>query len=73
MADKKNNRLRLAVEISMTALLLCLMAYQVTGEAFHEWLGISMTVVLIVHNILTGSGTHHFSRADIRLTVSSRP
>ena len=52
MADKKNNRIRLAVDISMTVLLLCLMAYQVTGEAFHEWLGISMTVVLIVHNIL---------------------
>ena len=52
MADKKNNRIRLAVDISMNALLLCLMAYQVTGEAFHEWLGISMTVVLIVHNIL---------------------
>ena len=52
MADKKNNRIRLAVDTSMNALLLCLMAYQVTGEAFHEWLGISMTVVLIVHNIL---------------------
>ncbi len=52
MADTKNNRIRPAVDISMTALLLCLMAYQVTGEALHEWLGISMTVVLIVHNIL---------------------
>lgn len=52
MADTKNNRIRLAVDICMTVLLLCLMAYQVTGEAFHEWLGISMTVILIVHNIL---------------------
>ena len=36
----------------MTVLLLCLMAYQVTGNALHEWLGIGMTVVLIVHHIL---------------------
>ena len=28
----------------MTVLLLCLMAYQVTGEALHEWMGIGMTV-----------------------------
>jgi hypothetical protein len=52
MADKKNNRIRPAVDISMTALLLCLMAYQITGEALHEWFGILMTVILIVHNIL---------------------
>jgi hypothetical protein len=28
------------------------MAYQVTGEALHEWIGIGMTIVLIVHHIL---------------------
>lgn len=36
----------------MTVLLLCLMAYQVTGETLHEWGGIAMTVLLIVHHIL---------------------
>ena len=36
----------------MTVLLLCLMAYQVTGETLHEWFGIGMTVLLIVHHIL---------------------
>ena len=36
----------------MTVLLLCLMAYQVTGEALHEWSGIAMTALLIVHHVL---------------------
>ena len=40
------------VDIVMTLALLCLMAYQVTGETLHEWIGIGMTVILIVHHIL---------------------
>ncbi len=39
-------------DVCMTALLLCLMAYQVTGEALHEWIGIGMTVLVIIHQIL---------------------
>ena len=46
------NTIKKAVDIVMTVLLLCLMAYQVTGESLHEWFGIGMTVVLIVHHIL---------------------
>lgn len=41
-----------SVDIVLTCLLLCLMAYQVTGELLHEWLGIGMTVLVIVHQIL---------------------
>ena len=40
------------VDACMTALLLCLMAYQVTGEVAHEWIGIGMTVLVIIHQIL---------------------
>ena len=36
----------------MTILLLFLMAYQVTGEVLHEWMGIAMTVIVILHQIL---------------------
>ena len=39
-------------DVTMTVLLLCLMAYQVTGESMHEWVGIGMTVLLILHHIL---------------------
>ncbi len=46
-----------AVDACMTVLLLCLMAYQVTGETLHEWCGIGMTVLLIVHHILNRKWT----------------
>ncbi len=36
----------------LTVLLLYLMAFQVTGDVLHEWLGIGMTVILIFHHIL---------------------
>ena len=44
--------LKRIVDACMTVLLLFLMAYQVTGEALHEWIGIGMTVLVIVHQIL---------------------
>lgn len=44
--------IRRIVDISMTVCLLFLMAYQVTGETLHEWIGIGMTVLVIVHQIL---------------------
>ena len=49
---KTNNMIRRIVDAVMTVLLLCLMAYQVTGEVLHEWIGIGMTVLVILHQIL---------------------
>ncbi len=46
------NTVKKLVDACMTVLLLCLMAYQVTGETLHEWFGVGMTVLLIVHHIL---------------------
>ena len=40
------------VDAVMTVLLLFLMAYQVTGESAHEWIGMGMTALVIVHQIL---------------------
>ena len=50
--SKKSNTARRIVDAAMTVVLLFLMAYQVTGEAAHEWIGISMTTLVIVHQIL---------------------
>lgn len=36
----------------MTVLLLLLMAYQITGQKLHEWLGAGMLVLFLTHNIL---------------------
>jgi len=52
MQAKKTRIIKRIVDVSMTVLLLFLMAYQVTGEKLHEWIGIGMTAVLILHHIL---------------------
>ena len=49
---KTKNSIKRLVDAAMTVLLLLLMAYQVTGEALHEWIGIGMTGLVILHQIL---------------------
>lgn len=43
---------RLIVDAVMSALLLLLMAYELIGAAVHEWLGIAMFVLAILHHVL---------------------
>ena len=45
-------KVKMGIDLLMTALLLCLMAYQITGQEFHEWFGAGMLILFIVHNIL---------------------
>ena len=53
MREKHNNNIiRRTVDLCMSLLLLCLMAYQVTGEVVHEWVGVAMTALVIVHQVL---------------------
>ncbi|MBO6133149.1 MAG: DUF4405 domain-containing protein [Lachnospiraceae bacterium] len=52
MPGKQNSKIRRIVDVGMTVLLLCLMAYQVTGEALHEWIGMLMVLLAIIHQIL---------------------
>lgn len=52
MQTKTTNIIKRIVDGVLTVLLLFLMAFQVTGEVLHEWLGIGMTVTLILHHIL---------------------
>ena len=52
MAKTHGNVIKRVVDVCLTVLLLFLMAYQVTGEVLHEWIGIGMVAVLIVHHIL---------------------
>ena len=48
----KTGIIKRIVDAVLTVLLLFLMAYQVTGDVLHEWLGIGMTVTLVLHHIL---------------------
>lgn len=52
MQTKIMNIFKKCIDVVLTVLLLFIMAYQVTGEERHEWLGIGMTVLLTVHHIL---------------------
>ena len=46
------HKLKRIIDILMTAALMCLMAYQVTGEKSHEWIGILMIILVVIHQIL---------------------
>lgn len=47
-------KVKIAVDISMTIALLLLMAYEMVGQAAHEWIGIGMLLLFILHHILNG-------------------
>ncbi|MBO6119030.1 MAG: DUF4405 domain-containing protein [Lachnospiraceae bacterium] len=46
------NRIKRMIDALLTIVLIPLMAYQVTGEALHEWLGITMVLLVIIHQVL---------------------
>jgi len=49
---KQKQIVRLCVDAAMTVVLLLLMGYSRIGEEAHEWLGIGMTVLFVLHHIL---------------------
>jgi len=54
--------LMLTVDVGMTATLLLLIAYELIGQAAHEWIGIGMFVLFIFHHILNGSWSRNIMR-----------
>lgn len=49
---KLQRRVKPIIDLFMAVLLLLLMAFQVTGQKFHEWFGAGMLVLFLAHNIL---------------------
>lgn len=49
---KLKMKIKVFIDFLMTMLLLLLMAFQITGQEFHEWFGAGMLVLFLVHNIL---------------------
>ena len=43
---------KMVVDMFMVSLLPILMAYSLAGEAAHEWIGLSMMVLFLMHNSL---------------------
>lgn len=44
--------MKIATDVGMTILLLLLMAYELIGQAVHEWIGIGIFVLFLLHHIL---------------------
>lgn len=45
-------KIKMGIELVMTILLLCQMAYMLIGETAHEWLGTAMFLLFIFHHIV---------------------
>lgn len=59
--------LKIIVDIAMTAALLLLMAFELVGRQAHEWIGIVMFVLFVVHHILNRKWTGHLLRGKYPL------
>lgn len=73
---KKKFICKIVIDMIMTALLLFLMARQLTGDLAHEWLGAGMLILWIVHHILNRSWYSHlfkgkYTSARILQTVTN--
>lgn len=44
--------MKIIIDVSMTVLLLLLMTYELIGQAAHEWIGIGMFVLFVLHHCL---------------------
>lgn len=49
---KLKMKIKVIIDLLMTILLLLLMAFQITGQEFHEWFGAGMLALFLAHNIL---------------------
>ena len=55
---------KIAIDFAMTVLLLLLMAYELIGAAAHEWLGIAMFVLVILHHVLNRKWSRNAFRGN---------
>ncbi len=53
---------KMAVDLAMTVLLFCLMAYLLVGETAHEWLGVAMFGLFLLHHGLNGHWQHNLTK-----------
>lgn len=49
---KPKMTVKIAADIAMTVALLLLMTYELIGQVAHEWIGIGMFVLFVLHHIL---------------------
>lgn len=49
---KPKSTVKIIVDVGMTVLLLLLMAYHLTGDVAHEWMGAAMFLLFLLHHLL---------------------
>lgn len=60
-------KVKMFIDFLMTVALLLLMVNQVTGEKFHEWIGVFMFFLFIMHNVLNIRWYGNLFRGKYRL------
>ena len=55
------------VDVVLAVLLLCLAARPLTGDRVHEWLGVTMAALLLLHHLLNVGRTASFFRGRFTL------
>ncbi|MGN1157536.1 MAG: DUF4405 domain-containing protein [Agathobacter sp.] len=64
---KPKMKIKMAIDFLMTILLLFLMAYQITGQELHEWLGAGMLLLFILHSFLNIRWYSHLLKGKYKL------
>lgn len=49
---KRKTVFKICIDLAMTVLLLLLMAFELIGRTAHEWIGMAVFVLFLVHHIL---------------------
>ncbi len=60
----KIQNFKMVMDILLTVALLLLMPYELVGEAAHEWIGIGMFVILIMHHALNRKWIGHMGKGN---------
>lgn len=56
---------KLLVDVCMTVLLMLLMAFELIGRAAHEWIGLGMFVLFVLHHILNRKWSRSLFRGKV--------
>ena len=49
---KPKIKVKIGIDIAMTILLIMLMSYELIGQSTHEWIGMIMFLLFIMHHVL---------------------
>lgn len=60
-------KIKTGIDFLMTVLLLLSVSYQITGQKLHEWFGVGMLLLFILHNILNRKWYQNLFKGKYRM------